>query len=174
MENTSLFVIIILFLCISFIIIISLYIKYSKLKLTINNKVKENFDKWVDSELDQIRKNIETISQREKNIEIQEWKSKYTNKIRVEAIEQSKSVTFGKISEQLAPFFPNFTYNPNDAKFIGNPIDLIIFDGLKNGFIKNIIFLEIKTGIKKSLNKHELLVKDAVFNKRVEWEILKI
>jgi predicted Holliday junction resolvase-like endonuclease len=49
-------------------------------------------------------------------------------------------VAVGKITEHFIPFLPDFKYNPKEARFFGSPIDFIVFDGLDNGEIKNIVF----------------------------------
>jgi predicted Holliday junction resolvase-like endonuclease len=50
--------------------------------------------------------------------------------IRKDSINRSRSTLKGKIAEQLAPVLPGFLFNPADARFIGSPVDYIIFDGL--------------------------------------------
>jgi predicted Holliday junction resolvase-like endonuclease len=41
----------------------------------------------------------------------------------------------GKIAEQIAPLMPGFLakYNPADARFIGSPIDYLIFRNMSKG-----------------------------------------
>jgi predicted Holliday junction resolvase-like endonuclease len=38
-------------------------------------------------------------------------------------------VTFGKVTEHFIPDLPDFAYNPKDARFLGSPVDFIVFDG---------------------------------------------
>jgi predicted Holliday junction resolvase-like endonuclease len=45
------------------------------------------------------------------------------------SLDGSRAVIKGKIAEQLAPVLPNFKYLPSDARFIGDPIDYVIFNG---------------------------------------------
>jgi len=101
------------------------------------------------------------------------WKQKFEQEIRKDAIERSKSVIMGKVTEHLVPYMPDFRYNPKDVRFIGSPIDLIIFDGLDEGNIRKIVFAEIKTG-KASLSEREKKVKKAVESKKVSWELIRI
>jgi predicted Holliday junction resolvase-like endonuclease len=49
------------------------------------------------------------------------------------------------VSEKVAPFLPGFPYNCKDLVFIGKGIDYLVFDGLANGMLKQIILLEIKS-----------------------------
>ncbi len=98
------------------------------------------------------------------------WKSEYEIKIRKDAIDRSTAVTKGKISEHLIPFIDaNFKFNPNEARFIGSPIDMIVFSGIDSDKPVKIYFLEIKTG-SSTLSKRQKLVKDAVLSNRVYWE----
>ena len=49
---------------------------------------------------------------------------------RKRAVARSTAVTRGQAFEHLAPFMDDFGYNPRDARFLGSPIDLVVFDGL--------------------------------------------
>lgn len=89
-----------------------------------------------------------------------------------EAIKKSRLVLEGKFKEQLAPFLPDFDYNPTDARFLGSPIDFIVFDGSADENIKKIVFLEIKTG-KSRMTKREEQIKEAVKHKKVEFRELR-
>lgn len=88
---------------------------------------------------------------------------------RKEAILKSRSVIGGQFSEQLAPFMPDFKYLPTECKFMGKPIDLIVFKGLDEKQIEEVIFMEIKSG-KSKLNNSQKSLKETIQNKRVKWE----
>jgi len=101
--------------------------------------------------------------------------SKRISKERKDAISQSRSVLVGQGLEQLVPLTVDFGFLGNDSRFLGSPIDYIIFNGLsdeENDKIE-IIFLEVKTG-KARLSNREKLIKNAVLEKRVEWKELRI
>src|SRR5512147_1699429 len=74
------------------------------------------------------------------------WKLRYTRHIRRTAIQQSQVTIAGRVHEQLLPYLPGFPYNPKDARFLGSPVDFVIFDGLDAGRLERIVFLEVKTG----------------------------
>ena len=78
----------------------------------------------------------------------------------------------GKVTEHLIPFFPDFKYNPKNVRFIGTPVDLVIFDGLSEGKVKSIVFAEVKTGKTANLSTRERQFRDCVQNKNVVWEII--
>jgi predicted Holliday junction resolvase-like endonuclease len=92
---------------------------------------------------------------------------------RKDAINRSRAVLGGQFSEQLAPFLPNFPYNPSDCKFLGKPIDLIVFKGMDNKEIEEVKFIEIKSG-NSQLSPSERKLKEAIENKRVSWEEYRI
>lgn len=98
----------------------------------------------------------------------QEWIEKLP-KLRKESVEKSRQVLTGNFSEQLAPFMPDFPYSPTECKFLGKPIDLIVFKGLDKKETEEVIFLEIKSGESK-LSSSEVKLKDAIKNKKVRWE----
>ena len=51
---------------------------------------------------------------------------------RKDAVETSRNVLKGKIGEQMSPLLPEFysKYEPADARFIGSPIDYVIFKNM--------------------------------------------
>src|SRR5712664_451396 len=61
------------------------------------------------------------------------WKLRYSATIREDAVQRSLAVTAGKVHEQLVPYLPEFGFNPKDARFLGSPVDLVVFDGLSAG-----------------------------------------
>jgi predicted Holliday junction resolvase-like endonuclease len=81
-------------------------------------------------------------------------------------------VIAGKVHEQLIPYFPGFPYNPKDVRFLGSPVDLVVFDGLAAGNVERVIFVEVKTG-GAVLTTRERQVRDAVKAGRVEWAELR-
>ncbi len=101
------------------------------------------------------------------------WKARYTATIREDAIQRSQAITAGKIHEQLIPYLPAFPYNPKDVRFLGSPVDLVIFDGLSEGKLRQIVFLEIKTG-GSTLTHRERLVRDVVQAGSVEWDEIRL
>jgi len=95
------------------------------------------------------------------------------------SLDGSRAVIKGQIAEQFAPFLPNFKYLPSDARFIGNPIDYIIFNGYTdikdNGGNENnleLVLMDIKTG-KASLTQHQQAIARAIKAGRVRFEIFR-
>lgn len=96
----------------------------------------------------------------------------FINKNRKQAIEKSKAVISGQVYEKIAPLLPEFPYNPRDLTFIWKWIDYIVFDGLDDGYIEKIVFLEIKTW-KSALNWNEKLIKKAIEKGNIEYEVIR-
>jgi len=101
------------------------------------------------------------------------WKLRYSASIREDAVQRSLAVTAGKVHEQLVPYLPEFGFNPKDARFLGSPVDLIVFDGLAAGDVRRIVFLEVKTG-GASLTARERQVRDVVEAREVVWAELRL
>jgi len=99
---------------------------------------------------------------------VQLWKVRYTRAVRRDAVKRSLAVTVGKVHEQLVPWLPDFHFNPKDARFLGTPVDFIVFDGLDEGDVRRVVFVEIKTG-GSELSARERRVRDAVRDGRVVW-----
>ena len=97
-----------------------------------------------------------------------EWTAKLP-KLREESIKKSRAVLTGNITEQLAPYLPDFPYNPNECKFIGKPIDFIVFKGLDNGEPEEVVFVEVKTG-EATLSQNEKKLKEIIQAKKVAWK----
>lgn len=93
--------------------------------------------------------------------------------IRREAVNQSRAITRGQVFEQFAPYFPSFEFNPKDAQFLGKPVDFVVFDGLDEGDVKRIVFVEVKTG-DATLSKRERHIRDAIRRGAVEWRELRL
>lgn len=101
------------------------------------------------------------------------WKARHTSAIRQDAVQRSQAVTVGKVSEQLVPLLPGFEFNPKDVRFLGSPVDLVVFDGLNDGVVRQVVFIEVKTGA-ASLTPRERQVRDAILEKRVRWDELRL
>ncbi len=96
------------------------------------------------------------------------------------SLNTSRLVIKGKVAEQLAPFLPGFHYLPSDARFLGDPIDYVVFDGyseFKDGQTTaedlEIVFLEVKTGQAK-LTPHQRALSRAIAAGRVRFETVRI
>lgn len=94
-------------------------------------------------------------------------------RIRRAAVTQSRAVLGGRFIEQLAPYLPEFKYDPTEARFIGSPIDLIVFPGLAAGDPKEIVIMEIKSGKNCQLTPQERKISQLVEEGMVRWELIQ-
>jgi predicted Holliday junction resolvase-like endonuclease len=69
----------------------------------------------------------------------------------------------------MAPFLPGFPFDPGDCRFVGKPVDFIVFKGMQEKDIREVIFLEVKSGAAKKLNDQEKKLRDAIQAGRVRW-----
>ena len=106
-------------------------------------------------------------------LRFERWKRDHTKAARRDAVQRSQAVTLGKVYEHLIPYLPDFRWNPKDARFIGTPVDFLVFDGLSEGQVRAIVFVEVKTGT-SSISVRERQVRDAVLGQRVEWHQLNL
>lgn len=98
---------------------------------------------------------------------------KLIKEAREDSIKRSKSTISGKIMETFAPYLPSFPYNPKDCRFLGTPNDFIIFNGMDEGKITEVIILEIKSG-QSSLSSRQRDLRNTVQDGNVRWEELKV
>lgn len=97
----------------------------------------------------------------------------HRTKDRKASVRQSAATTLWYVSEKVAPLLPQFPYMHKDLVFLGKGVDYICFDGLSSGTLREIVFLEIKTG-KSTLNANENRIKDAIDKGRVRRETLRM
>ena len=114
-----------------------------------------------------------------------EWKIKFDQKIkefldqeekniRQDAIERSARVLSGKTLEKLVPFLKEFKYNSHDIRWLGDPIDFVIFDGYsKNKEVSKIVFCEVKSGESK-LTPVQNRIKEIVEEGKISWDEFRI
>ena len=96
------------------------------------------------------------------------------------SVNTSRAVLKGKMAEQFAPILPEFRYLPSNAKFLGDPVDYVVFDGYTDfrdgdGTAEDIevILLDIKSGGAR-LSKGQQAIAQAVQAGRVRFETLRI
>lgn len=142
---------------------------YLRQAVRINALVRREVDQWREGELARVT----AMARKEAEVALERWKAEHTDELRRDAVGRSTAVTIGKVFEQLVPYLPEFSFNPKDARFIGAPIDFIVFDGLNEDTVNEVVFLEVKTG-SSTLSTRERRLRDAVRDKRVRWAELRI
>ena len=116
--------------------------------------------------------------------EVKEVQERYEEELkqREEGLEKSKqlateratitttAVNIGKSLEKVLPSMDDFRWEIPDCRFLGDPIDLVTFNGCCQNKIESISFIEVKSG-KARLNKNQRRVRDAVHDKKVIYEV---
>lgn len=75
---------------------------------------------------------------------------------------QSLATTYGRITEQWAPFMAGYPHDPRRFRFLGSPVDGIQFEE------DRIVFVEFKAN-QSRLTPGEQRIRQLVEEKRVEW-----
>jgi len=96
------------------------------------------------------------------------------------SVNTSRAVLKGKMAEQMAPIMPEFQYLPSDAKFLGDPVDYVVFDGytdLRDGAGRpediEVVLIDIKSGGAR-LTKGQQAIAQAIRDGRVRFETIRI
>ena len=96
-----------------------------------------------------------------------EWELELPNH-RKDAIMKSRAVLGGHFTENLAPYLPDFPFLPTECRFVGKPVDFIVFKGMDNKKIEEIAFVEVKSGNSK-LSDQEKNLKETIDKKKVKF-----
>ena len=135
------------------IIVVALIISFFAVYYSTRLKFERKFRQWQDAQ-------------------IVSWEEEKARALK-EAIAQSRAVLSGKFTEQLAPFLPEFQYDPTEARFIGSPIDFIIFPGLAQGDPEEIVIMEIKTSKTAALTPQQRKIRQLIEDGMVRWELIQ-
>jgi predicted Holliday junction resolvase-like endonuclease len=92
---------------------------------------------------------------------------------RHESVERSRSTLKGKLAEQMAPLLPGFPYQPADARFLGDPIDYVVFRGRSVEDVAEIVLLEVKQG-ESALSPVQRAIARAVEAGKVRFEVCRV
>jgi predicted Holliday junction resolvase-like endonuclease len=89
-----------------------------------------------------------------------EWQGNL-GKLRRDIADKQRVNIKGKVSEVFAPFLEGFPFKASECKFLGDPIDYVVFEGLDERDVKGVHLVEVKTG-KSKLSKHQKQIKDLI------------
>lgn len=131
-------------------------------------QAQRQFESWRKSEMDALRLTMRESVHNQLMLDFEQWKMEFEKGIRKDAAAKSQSTLVGKITEHFIPHLPEFSYNPQDARFLGSPVDFIVFDGLSEGTLRRIVFIEVKTNA-GSLSTRERQIRDVIAARSVEW-----
>ena len=147
-----------------------------RLRLELEKEYKEKLEEWKETELKNIEHQLRETLEKEYSLKFEEWRKVYEERIREDAIARSLHTILGKVGEQLAPLLLllNYNLNPKDMRFLGSPVDYIVFKGLSQDNVDEIIFVEIKFKESSKLTPRQRSIKNAVERCRVRWMTVHI
>ena len=97
-----------------------------------------------------------------------EWK-----KLKHATLRGSRNQILGEVYEKVLPALPNFPYAPKDMVFVWKGCDYIIFDWLTEWRLREVIFLELKSG-NATMTPNEKAIKEVIDRKRVRFSEYRI
>ncbi|NIO36223.1 hypothetical protein GTO27_00805 [Candidatus Bathyarchaeota archaeon] len=110
---------------------------------------------------------------------LEQWKIDKEKDFRQDALAKSRAVLKGALAEQLAPFFKEFGFNPSDARFIGDPVDYVIFDGYtqvrerKADKPITVVLADVKTG-QSTLTYEQRRIRRGIEAGQVEFRTIRM
>ena len=85
-----------------------------------------------------------------------------------------RPVLRGQIAEQLAPHLaPDFVWSAADARFLGGPIDYVVFDGYSDGGEVELVLVEVETG-RSQLTAGQRRVRRTIKTNHVRWATIRL
>jgi predicted Holliday junction resolvase-like endonuclease len=119
------------------------------------------------------KKALEIQKQLKEELKDREEELKKRRKLATEKAQiTTKAVNIGKSLEKVLPTMRDFKWPIPDSKFLGDPIDLMVFNGLSENKVKSINFVEVKSG-KARLNQHQRSIRDAIEEQKVSYKVFK-
>lgn len=134
--------------------------RLSELKLRSNEKVEKI---W----LDVFEDNMNTLSQNEDKLK------EKTPELKAEGKKYGRETVIQRVNKQIVKTFADLNYNPYDVKAILNPIDFVVFDGMKAGQVENVTLLSGKAQNPHFQNIHRA-IEDAIASESYEWKELRV
>ena len=83
------------------------------------------------------------------------------------SLNKGQSVKHGQMAEQFMPFMTEFPYDPQDFKFLGQPIDGVVFED------DRIVLIEFKTG-KSNLSPSQRNIRQLAEKRKIEFDLIRI
>jgi predicted Holliday junction resolvase-like endonuclease len=164
-------------------LVVGSLVVYAVLHFRMMNQVVVHSQRMAQQMFEQQKGQLEGSFRETYEAKLGEWKAttlaQAIEENRADAVDTSRAVLKGKIAEQIAPLLPGFLakYNPADARFIGSPIDYLIFRNMSKGDDSEdpieIVLLDVKTG-KSGLNGIQRRIEAAAAAKRISFDVLRI
>ena len=116
---------------------------------------------WLDDYEDRVRSFREIESEHDSK----------ANEIREQAVQRGRDQVPKLVNTSLSETITKLKYDPYDIKPINHPIDLVIYDGMSDGDVENVVFLHSKNKAMQELHKS---VHKTVENKDYDWKVVRV
>jgi predicted Holliday junction resolvase-like endonuclease len=156
-------------LAVSVAVSIALALRLVAWRLRLQARVEAEITAWRERELARVERQLAAAADAQARARFETWRAESEGRIRRDAASRSRGVITGQVAEHLAPYLDGFPYNPKDVRFLGSPVDLVVFDGLDAGRLRRVVFVEVKTG-GSALTARERAVRDVLRDGQVDWE----
>ena len=160
-------------LFIAVVAIVILTVLYFNARMQSERAARAQYETWRKQESDRIVLEQRALARKEAEVQLARWQDAHEAEFRQDAIARSRAVIVGNVTQHITPWVGDFPYNPKDARFIGSPIDMVVFDGCDEDKIRGVVFLEIKTN-GSALTARQRQIRDAIRAGKVEWRELRI
>ena len=113
--------------------------------------------------------NLEEKNEEEIALKVERATKDREKEIRQDAIKRSTNTRIGRVIERLAPVLLDFGHNPDDVRAMFDPLDYVVFDGMRDGAVRAVTFLELKCGT-SALTPRQASIRAAVERGDVRFE----
>ena len=117
--------------------------------------------------LDDYQVNVEKADEIEAKFEEEK------EKIKEEARERGRAQVPELVRQSLDEKFAKLSYNPYDIKALLHPIDFVVFDGMTNEEMKNVVLLAKSTTNQYLQTIHNNIAR-TVEDKNYDWKVVRV
>ncbi len=110
--------------------------------------------------------------------ELTRWRSQELYSVRREALDRARPEVQRRVGSTIASWTHSFPFRQEDARFIGHPIDYVVFEGYsevrarREDAITRVTFVRARSD--GSVDPDAELVRQCVAAGRVEWRTLEV
>lgn len=160
-------------------IVIGILFAYFYFRTKVESMARIQGDEIGQRVFEQRKTELDRLFEEKYKVLLEQWKIQSEKIFREDALARSRAVLKGALAEQLAPIFKVFGYNPSDARFIGDPVDYVIFDGYTK--VKEriedtpitIVLADVKTG-QASLTYEQRRIKQGIERGLVKFKTIRM
>src|SRR3974377_1448003 len=80
--------------------------------ISMSRRVQAGINRWRDEEKQVLETQLRQIAYDEARVQLEQWKRRHEQQIRLDAVQRSAAVTKGKVTEHIVPYLPGFDLVP--------------------------------------------------------------